>query len=174
MKQDSTLQHSSAQHPQQHGQSHGAQHAEHAQNEGFTFNAMFNENLGDHGGFYLFSYHLADLPYVFVDNGSFEFYPNVSALEASGTYELHAGHVVKTDGSHIQLDVSPTNFVVFQWISMVVVIALFIIGNRSYKKSNRAPKGIGNALEMLTMMIRDTVVRPNIPNDKLVSFLYMR
>jgi F-type H+-transporting ATPase subunit a len=49
------------------------------------------------------------------------------------------------------------------------VIALFIIGNRSYKKSTRAPKGIGNALEMLTMMIRDTVVRPNIPNDKLVS-----
>ena len=82
MKQDSTMQHSSAQHPQQHGQSHDAQHAEHAQNEGFTFNAMFNENLGDHGGFYLFSYHLADLPYVFVDNGSFEFYPNVSALEA--------------------------------------------------------------------------------------------
>ena len=69
MKQDSTLQHSSAQHPQQHGQSHDAQHGEHAQAEAFTFNAMFNENLGDHGGFYLFSYHLADLPYIFVDNG---------------------------------------------------------------------------------------------------------
>jgi len=143
MKQDSTLQHSSAQHPQQHGQSHDAQHGEHAQAEAFTFNAMFNENLGDHGGFYLFSYHLADLPYIFVDNGSFEFYPNVSALEASGKYELHAGHAVKTDGSHVQLDLSPTNFVIFQWISMIVVIALFIIGNRSYKKSTRAPKGIG-------------------------------
>ncbi|MEY3689501.1 MAG: hypothetical protein RIT37_1063 [Bacteroidota bacterium] len=169
MKQDTTLQHSSAQHPQQHGLSHDAQHGDHAQTEAFTFNAMFNENLGDHGGFYLFSYHLADLPYIFIDNGSFEFYPNVSALEASGKYELHAGHAVKTDGSHVQLDLSPTNFVIFQWISMIVVIALFIIGNRSYKKSTRAPKGIGNALEMLTMMIRDTVVRPNIPNDKLVS-----
>ncbi|MFN5247321.1 MAG: F0F1 ATP synthase subunit A [Ignavibacteria bacterium] len=173
MKQDSTLHDTTSHHSMQqapageHGQA--GHQGEHAQTEGFTFNAMFNENLGDHGGFYLFSYHLADLPYIFVDNGSFEFFPNVHALEASGKYELHAGHAVKKDGSHVQLDLSPTNFVMFQWISMIVVIALFIIGNRSYKKSHRAPKGIGNALEMLTLMIRDTVVRPNIPNERLVS-----
>ena len=155
MKQDSTLHDTTSHHSMQqapageHGQA--GHQGEHAQTEGFTFNAMFNENLGDHGGFYLFSYHLADLPYIFVDNGSFEFFPNVHALEASGKYELHAGHAVKKDGSHVQLDLSPTNFVMFQWISMIVVIALFIIGNRSYKKSHRAPKGIGNALEMLTL-----------------------
>ena len=150
----------------------GAQdHAGHAAtaDQGFTFSAMFNENLGDHGGFYLFSYHIADLPYILIDNGSVDFYMNGHQLEAAGKYELHAGHAVKKDGSHVSLDLSPSNFVAFQWMSIVLVLGLFLFGNRAYKKGIRAPKGIGNALEMLTMMLRDTVVRPNIPNERLVK-----
>jgi len=149
----------------QYTESHNAE-----ANEGFTFKALFDEELGDHSGFHLFSFHIADLPYILYDSQSgLKIYPNQSALVSDGVYEVHEGHALKKDGTHPTLDASPTNFVVFQWIALLIVLGLFMFGNRRYKQGNSAPKGIQNALEMLTMMVRDTVVRPNIPSERLVT-----
>jgi F-type H+-transporting ATPase subunit a len=152
---------------------HGA-HTEEAEGQ-FSFKALFNEELGDHSGFNLFAFHIADLPYILYDKETgLNFYANPHALETAGVYELHHGHAVKkSDGSAPALDLSPTNFVVFQWISLLIVFVLFSIGNKRYKSDPaKAPKGIQNALEMMAVMIRDTVVRPNIPSERLVkSFL---
>lgn len=165
MNHDSTAVHTATEPHSQHNESHNAQAS-----EGFTFKALFDEELGDHSGFHLFSIHIADLPYILYDaETGLKIYPNQASLNSDGVYELHHGHALKKDGSHPTLDASPTNFVAFQWISLIVVLVLFMIGNRRYKNGNTAPKGIQNALEMLTMMVRDTVVRPNIPNERLVK-----
>jgi F-type H+-transporting ATPase subunit a len=62
-----------------------------------------------------------------------------------------------------QLDLSITNYVVFEWLAftLLFVVGLFVSGK--YKKNpNKAPSGIQNMMETVVVYLRDEVVYPNI------------
>ncbi|GIV53960.1 MAG: hypothetical protein KatS3mg039_0478 [Candidatus Kapaibacterium sp.] len=91
-------------------------------------------------------------------------------MEEAGAYRLVKGHVVRaSDGRAPALDLSVTNLVVFQWIGMLLVIGLFFLAGRRYRRAPLAPpRGIQNALEAVVVYIRDEVVRPNLRSERLV------
>ncbi len=140
-----------------------------------VFEKLLND-LGDHHGLIIGPYHVADLPFILIDDG-IDVYFSASQLEAAGKYTLshpeHPGHPVRTD-THAgpALDLSITNFVFFQFLGIAILLTIFkIVGNRYKKDPLKAPRGIQNAMEVVVLYLRDNVVRPNIPGKKLAERL---
>jgi|DewCreStandDraft_4_1066084.scaffolds.fasta_scaffold00054_27 F-type H+-transporting ATPase subunit a len=68
----------------------------------------------------------------------------------------------------VTLDFSITNYVCFQWIAMFIILFIFGIAGRRYKKNpTKAPRGIQNVVESVVLFIRDQVVGPNIGGDHI-------
>lgn len=165
---------------------HTAQPAE----KGSVFTEIFDKYLGDHHGFYIFDYHVADLPYIFYDKeAGFSVYTSEHSLEQAGVYELHHGHpLVKTRYETLlhtgttpkdaaakagpTMDLSVTNLVAYQWLSITILFFAFFFAARKYKNNvMSAPKGLQNALEAIVMFVRDDIVRPNMPSHKIADNL---
>ena len=130
--------------------------------------------LGDHHGFYIFSHKVTDLPYIFYDkDNGLSVYASPENLESAGKYTLHHGHPKRvSDEKSPTLDLSVTNFVAFQWLGFIIMLVMFgIAGRRARKNPTAAPRGIQNLLEILVVFIREEVVRPNLPTNKLVDKL---
>lgn len=125
------------------------------------------EDLGDHHEANMFFAHVRQLPVILVDDG-FHFYKNPAALEEAGVFTMHGGHPVrKSTGEHPALDLSVTNFVVYEWIAIALISTLFILGTRRYRsKPKEEPKGLQNLLESIVLYVRDEMVRPNVGTDK--------
>ncbi len=71
-----------------------------------------------------------------------------------------------------ELDITPTKHVFWMWISAAGLIILFWMGKP--KKGQLVPKGLGNALEALVLLVRDDIVRQTIPGksaDKYTPYL---
>jgi len=67
----------------------------------------------------------------------------------------------------VTLDLSVTSLMVFQWIAMILVLTIFGIVGRRYKKNpTGAPKGLQNAIESLVVFLRDEVVLPNCGTER--------
>ncbi len=85
-------------------------------------------------------------------------------------YQLNAGasEVVfdaehHTDNAVQPLDFSITKNVFSMFLSMVLLLLIFMFAARSYKKSNdNMPSGIGRFMEPIVVFIRDEVAIPNI------------
>lgn len=144
-----------------HGEAHGS-HGSHDVPPEQVFPHLLGE-LGDHHGFVLFG-HVADLPVMLVDEGSFHAYANPTKMEEAGKFTMMKGHPVrKADMKPPQLDVSITNFVLFQWFAMFLLLAIgIIVANRYKKNPKKAPSGIQNVVEAIVLYFRDEVVFPNI------------
>ncbi|MCS7302565.1 MAG: F0F1 ATP synthase subunit A [Bacteroidota bacterium] len=127
------------------------------------------EELGDHHELNIAFTTTDVLPIILYDGGRWHFYQNVHAMEQAGEYRLVKGHVVRVqDGKSPTLDLSVTNLVVFQWIGMLIVLVLFVLSARRYRRDPLAPpRGIQNAIEALVVYIRDEVVRPNLRSERL-------
>lgn len=128
------------------------------------------QELGDHHELNI-AFTTSDvLPVVLYDGGKWHFYRNTHTMEQAGAYRLVKGHIVRAaDGGSPTLDLSVTNLVVFQWIGMLVVLTLFFVAGRRYRRDPLAPpRGIQNALEAIVVYIRDEVVRPNLRSERLV------
>jgi F-type H+-transporting ATPase subunit a len=74
------------------------------------------------------------------------------------------------------LDLTPTKYVVFLWITGVLVFLLLTVAGRAAersRRSGRAPHGGHNAIEALVLFFRDQVVMPNIGHggDRFVPFV---
>jgi F-type H+-transporting ATPase subunit a len=149
-----------------HGQkdetAHGSTSSEGPIEGGKVFDHLIGE-LGDHHEVNMFFQHLPITPVILVDDGV-HFFANEHAMAESGQYTLHEGHPVRTsDGNAPMLDLSVTNFVVYQWIAMIVLGVLFFRAGRRYKKDPvAAPTGIQNMLEAVVLYIRDEIVAPNV------------
>jgi F-type H+-transporting ATPase subunit a len=132
--------------------------------------------LSDHDAFYFGAYKVTDLPKIYIDDG-FDFYLNTEQAVASGKYrvEEHHGHstIVKTSTGHKPaIDLSITNFVLFEWFAIFICAFIFKIVFNKYKKNpDKAPKGLQNAIEATILYIRDEIVRPNIPSRKVADSL---
>jgi F-type H+-transporting ATPase subunit a len=85
-------------------------------------------------------------------------------------YELNDGATsVEFDAEHHPinaarpLDISITKNVFSMFLSMIVILLIFLTAARSYKKSkNGLPTGIGKFMEPIILFIRDEVAIPNI------------
>jgi F-type H+-transporting ATPase subunit a len=105
------------------------------------------------------------LPYMFFDKDGFHFYKSRHEIQTSTTYKVDEHHlpvkVSRTDGLPISLDLSITKHLVFLWLAALLLILVVRKAAKNNMKS-LVPKGIGNAMEVLIVYIRDEVVLPNI------------
>ncbi|TAE20584.1 MAG: ATP synthase F0 subunit A [Candidatus Kapaibacterium sp.] len=137
-------------------------HASHDVPPSEVFTHLLGE-LGDHHGFVLFG-HVADLPIMMWDEGNFHAYSSPAKMEEAGTFTMMKGHPVrKADMKAPKLDLSITNFVLFEWFAMFTILAIGLVVAGRYKKNpKKAPSGIQNILETVVIYLRDEVVYPNI------------
>lgn len=151
------------------------EHSGHDEGESNVFIEILGE-LSDHDSFTVGPYKLFDLPKIYIDNG-FHYYPNYEAVEQSGLYEVHNHHghhevINKSTGEPPQLDLSITNFVMFQWLAIIPLLFIFGAVGRKYNKNpKKAPSGLQNLIEVFYLYIRDEVVRANIPSRKAADNL---
>ena len=59
------------------------------------------------------------------------------------------------------IDFTPTKHIVFMWIAALIIVLIFMIVAKSYKKS-LVPSGIANFFELLIIFVRDEIVKPTI------------
>lgn len=129
--------------------------------------------LGTHRDFSIFHYKIADLPIIIYDKQEgFHVYKDAQAMEEAGTFTEVHHHIVHASNHEqaVTFDASITSLVVWQWIAMLIGIILFSIsGRRAKKNPDKAPRGIHNALEAVLSYLRDEVVAPNMPTQKLID-----
>jgi F-type H+-transporting ATPase subunit a len=90
--------------------------------------------------------------------------------------ECHLPHWEPIHIAGITLDLSPTKHVIMLWIAALLTFATLFFagrGNRRYQEAGRAPKGFPNAIEAVTLYMRNEVILPNVGHhgDKYVPFI---
>ncbi len=180
---------------QGHGDGHGASGDAHGESGGNAFQTLL-KSLGDHREIKVGPLHVVDLPVLLIDDG-FHFYWNTEEMASSGEYLLlHdlPGSMKKDWGKkelddHITivkaptnttqpvavadlekpaLDMSITSLVAFQWLAMLLLIAIFVPMARKYKKIGvRSQKGFFNAMEGVVEYVRDSIVIANVGTGKV-------
>ena len=94
-------------------------------------------------------------------------------------YQLEAGanSVVFDDKHHPTnatkpLDISITRNVFMMWVSVLVLLFIFISAARVYRKSeNKVPTGIAGFVEPLIVFVRDEIARPMIGENKYKRYM---
>lgn len=180
-------------HAAAHTEAHAAGHGEHNGEvpKEKVFDHLLGE-LGDHHELNIAFSSFDVLPVILYDDQGLHFWANNHAVEEGGRYQLfhteekelkaYNGKFVRTENGQIMLvngkpvtpafDLSVTNLVAFQWLGMIIMIAVFLkVGSRYKKNPKSAPKGIQNAIETLVIYIRDEIVRPNLGTKRLTNQL---
>ncbi|MES2766360.1 MAG: F0F1 ATP synthase subunit A [Bacteroidota bacterium] len=127
--------------------------------------------LGDHHEFAFGPIH-APLPIILLDQGQLYTYPSEHAMEDAGKFTLHKGSVVHAGtevvgkkATGVDWDFSITNFVVYEWIAIILIFFAIRSVVSKYKKNPlKAPSGFQNAIEATVLYVRDEVIYPNIPS----------
>ena len=91
-------------------------------------------------------------------------------VRGNRTYKLDHGHVVELNGAH-PIDFSITKNVFSMFLSIVIILLIFISVGRSYRKGNLAPTGLASFMETLVLFVRDDIAVPNIGEKKADKFL---
>lgn len=94
-------------------------------------------------------------------------------------YQLNAGaEAVSFDEEHhptnasLPFDLSITRNVFMMWVSVIVVLLIFISAARKYKKENQfVPKGIAGFIEPLVIFVRDDIAKPMIGDHKYKKYM---
>ncbi len=125
------------------------------------------------------------LPIILISNGlhvfmSSKFHHGESVVESNGKrFAINHEKIYETDASgnldmnaegHATnakpIDLSITKNVVSMFLSVFLLMFLFISVGRSYKKNPKAPKGLAGFLEPLVIFVRDDIAIPNIGEKK--------
>ena len=173
-------------HTDQHsGEEHGGHGKDAHEKEEDAFSTLLG-TMGDHREIEVGPLHIVDLPVILIDDG-FHFFANTHAMEEEGEYILkyhlpesakegweqrelndHKTIVRVSDHQPPALDMSVTSLIVFQWIAMAILLAIFVpMGRKSKKLAGRAHSGLFNAMEGLVEYLRDNLVVPNVGNGKV-------
>jgi len=69
-------------------------------------------------------------------------------------------------------DISITRHVVFMWLAAIILVTIFIIVSKRYRKSY-IPHGVSNLVELLVVFVRDEIARPTIGKgyEKFLPYL---
>ena len=94
-------------------------------------------------------------------------------------YQLNEGEksVTFNDGDYPSNAIKPIDFsvtrnVFMMWVSMIVLLFIFLRTAKKYKKSkNNVPKGIAGFTEPLVLFVRDEIARPMIGETKYKKFM---
>lgn len=165
--------------------------------EEFNASELIFHHIGDSHSFHVAGEFSIPLPIIlWTDNGlvtfsSSEFHHDVDGMnvvEKKGQkfvnlhdkiYQLNEG----TEGLEFNaehhpenairpIDISITKNVFSMFLSVVVMLLLFLFAARSYKKSgNNMPSGFGRFLEPVVVFIRDEVAIPNIGEKNYKKFM---
>ncbi len=164
-----------------------------------TFNAseLIFHHIGDSHDFHVAGDFSVPLPVIlWTNNGLVTFMSNAFHHDLNGKeivekkgmrfvnfhdkiYQLNDGESkILFDENHTPttavkpLDISITKNVFSMFLSMILLMLIFIASAKSYKKSgNNMPKGIGRFMEPIIVFIRDEVAVPNIGKKHYKRFM---
>lgn len=132
------------------------------------------------------------LPIILYSNGNWHFFSSSSfektekgIVESNGTYFILAhnkiyitnseGNLTYNDEHHIinekPLDLSITRNVASMWISMSIILLIFLPIAKRYRHAFIAPKGIQSFFEPIILFVRDDIVYTQIGKEKSHKFL---
>jgi F-type H+-transporting ATPase subunit a len=167
----------------------------------FDAKEMIMHHVKDAHGFHLWDWngHAVSIPLpiiLWTDNGFTTFMSSAFhhddegkvIVEANGgkfvklhekIYQLNEGEIeVSFDEEHhaanasTPIDISITRNVFMMWVSVIVLLFIFLATARSYKKSaNNVPKGIAGFIEPLVIFVRDEIGIPMIGEHKYKKYM---
>ncbi|HVK39377.1 MAG TPA: F0F1 ATP synthase subunit A [Candidatus Kapabacteria bacterium] len=144
----------------------GAQGNDGAKQEGSVFTTLL-KTLGDHRELHFGGAHIP-LPILLFDNGV-HFYPSLHSMKEAGLYTTDKDdhHIYRAGTEQApSLDMSVTSLVAFQWISMLILMLVFIPMAKKYRRAGIRPlKGFHNAVEAVVVYVRDQIVLPNAGSE---------
>jgi F-type H+-transporting ATPase subunit a len=138
-------------------------------------------HLGNHRQLSFIDTEIMELPVIIYDNKEgLHIYPSSSAmvnqklftmqLNKHNQYEPPIRRV--SDNHPVTLDLSVTSLIVFEWIAIVLLLVVFGLVGRKYKKiPTKAPSGFQNAIEALVVYIKDEIVMPNVGTERAARTL---
>ncbi|NOY50786.1 MAG: F0F1 ATP synthase subunit A [Chlorobi bacterium] len=156
--------------------------------EEFKAGDMIIEHITDSYEWHIISIgetHLSiPLPVIFYDQGKWHFFMSGAfhhGQQAHDGYfvshkDFNAGKLVRLDGEgneiRPQLDISITKNVLAIFISMFLMMWIFISVANTYKKrKGQAPKGLQSFVEPIIIFIRDDVAKASIGEKKYERYL---
>jgi F-type H+-transporting ATPase subunit a len=164
----------------------------HAQEEKFEPTKVIFEHISDSHDWHMWGEHehAVSIPLpviIYSDKGldiflSSAFHHGTQPFKGKYTYILEENHIKVIDetgaidetASSKILDFSITKNVASMFVSVAIILGLFLSMAGAYKKNGiAAPKGKQSFLEPLVMFVRDEIARPNIgaKADKFLPFL---
>jgi F-type H+-transporting ATPase subunit a len=157
-----------------------AEHEDHGQHEekGFDPGKVLIEHVADNHEWHVFSYHgehySIPLPVILWGENGLEIFSSSHFAHGHSYngYKIEGGLVVREDGGESPLDFSITKNVAQMFISILLMLWLFLSVAKAYKKrKNQAPKGIQSVIEPVIVFIRDDVARGSIDEKHVDKFL---
>lgn len=89
-------------------------------------------------------------------------------VKTSTIHETAKGMV----GTPVTFDISISSLVLFQWFAMALLLIVFaIVGKRYRKNPKKAPHGIQNVVEAVSLFVRDEIVNPNCGTQRAAKAL---
>ena len=117
------------------------------------------------------------LPVILYTDGNFDVFMSnefnhgdSEVVRDDRTYKLDHGHIVELNGGH-PIDFSITKNVFSMFLSILIILLLFISVGRSYRNGRLAPSGLASFIEPLVLFVRDDIAIPNIGEKKADKFL---
>ncbi|TGV03818.1 F0F1 ATP synthase subunit A [Flavivirga rizhaonensis] len=178
-----------------------SENEENKEDKDFDPKEMIMHHVKDAHGFHLWDWkgHAVSLPLpiiLWTDNGlttfmSSEFHHDDTGhhvVEKNGgkfvklhekIYQLNEdAHSVSFDAEHhpvnasTPIDISITRNVFMMWVSVIILLLIFITAARRYKKSeDNVPTGIAGFIEPLVVFVRDEIGKPMIGEHKYKKYM---
>lgn len=169
--------------------------------KGFDATEMIMHHVKDAHEFHIFDWNSEPisipLPIIlYTDNGITTFMSSEFNHDDSGShivekdgqrfvkfhekiYQLNSGAETlafdaedKATNAVLPLDFSITRNVFMMWVSVLLLLGVFISSARKYKKTNNfMPSGIASFMEPLIMFVRDEIARPMIGDQKYKRYM---
>jgi len=158
------------------------------QKEGDSFNAVevIMHHIADAHEFHILDYTDAEgvehpvslpLPVILYTNGKLDVFMSsefdhghADVIKGSHTYRLDHGHIIELGGGH-PYDFSITKNVFSMFLSIIILLLIFVGIGRSYRHNNKEPRGLASFMEPLVLFVRDDIAVPNIGEKKADKFL---
>ena len=146
--------------------------------------AMIIDHIIDHHDWHIMdighTHVTIPLPIILIDHGRFVVFMSSKFEHGHATYKGYKletsgpnkGKIVNTETGEIPLDLSITKNVLALFISIFILLWVFIsIANRYKKNPNIAPKGMQSLFEPLIIFIRDDIAKASIGEKKYEKFM---
>ncbi len=119
-------------------------------------------------------FHHDDNGDIIVDKNGGKFvklHEKIYQLDANSTSVIYDKEQHPTN-AHRPLDFSITRNVFMMWVSVIILLLIFITTARSYKKSkDGVPTGIAGFIEPLVVFVRDEIGKPMIGEHKYKKYM---